>query len=86
MVTNERNISWDISLKTRNKRLTIRKAALNLSELVLVIRKLYGILPKILEKEKSKLKIRIYGEVFSSKDIRQFAVQLMHILYILQHF
>jgi hypothetical protein len=65
--------------------MTIRRAALNISELVLVI-KVYVILPKILEKETRKLKLRIYGEVFRSKDSKQFAVQLMHILYLLQHF
>jgi hypothetical protein len=66
--------------------MTIRKAALNISELVLLIRKVYDILPKILDKEKRKLKLRIYGEVFRSKESKQFAVQLMHILYLLQHF
>lgn len=64
----------------------IRKAALNVSELVLVIRKGYDISQKILEKEKLKLKLRISGETFRSKDSKHFEVQLMHILYILKHF
>ena len=66
--------------------MTIRKAALNLSELILVIRKDYDILPKTLEKEKRKLKLRTYGEVFMSKCSKQFAAQVMHILYLLQYF
>jgi hypothetical protein len=49
---------------------------------MLVIRKFYDILPKILEKENRKLKLRIFGEVFWSKDSKQ----SMRILYILQHF